>query len=218
MGKCASHGNAMAVARETYAKCTRLRRGTRWRCATSWKVAGSIPDGVIGIFHWHKPSGRTMTLGLTQPLTEMSTRNISWGIKAAGAWGWQPYCLHVPIVLKSRSLTLLEPSGPVQACCGIALPLPGYECLLDTPVVETVEFFCTVYSYRRTCQTHQFWEWAIITSSYYGELWVAAERWPGCVIGQLRFRPSTARYCLVAEQAEVTVRDDTCWVVGTVMG
>ena len=24
------------------------------------------------------PSGRTMALGLTQPLTEMSTRNISW--------------------------------------------------------------------------------------------------------------------------------------------
>ena len=39
----------------------------------------SIPDNVIGIFHWHNPSGRTMALGLTQPLTEMSTRNISWG-------------------------------------------------------------------------------------------------------------------------------------------
>jgi len=26
-----------------------------------------------------------MALGLTQPLTEMSTRNISWGLKAAGA-------------------------------------------------------------------------------------------------------------------------------------
>jgi hypothetical protein len=25
--------------------------------ATSRKVAGSITDGVIGIFHWHKPSG-----------------------------------------------------------------------------------------------------------------------------------------------------------------
>jgi len=25
-----------------------------------------------------------MDLGLTQPLTEMSTRNISWGLKAAG--------------------------------------------------------------------------------------------------------------------------------------
>ena len=43
------------------------------------KVAGSIPNGVTGIFHWHNLSGRTMTLGLTQPLTEMSTRNISWG-------------------------------------------------------------------------------------------------------------------------------------------
>ena len=46
---------------------------------SSRKVAGSIPDGVIGIFHWHNPSGRTIALGLTQPLTEMSTRNISWG-------------------------------------------------------------------------------------------------------------------------------------------
>ena len=64
--------------------------GTRWRSwlrhrATSRKVAGSIPDGVIGIFHWHNPSGRGMALGLTQHLTEMSTRNISWGAKAASA-------------------------------------------------------------------------------------------------------------------------------------
>jgi hypothetical protein len=26
---------------------------------TSRKVAGSIPDGVIAIFPWHNPSGRT---------------------------------------------------------------------------------------------------------------------------------------------------------------
>ena len=90
--------------------------------ATSRKVAGSIPNGVTGIFHWHNPSGRTMALGSTQPLTEMSTRNISWGVKAAGAEGWRPYRLHVPIVLKSGSLKLLEPSGLVQACNGIALP------------------------------------------------------------------------------------------------
>jgi hypothetical protein len=56
---------------------------TRWRswlrhCATSWKVTGSIPDGVVGIFNLHNSSCRTMALGLTQPLTEMSTRNISW--------------------------------------------------------------------------------------------------------------------------------------------
>jgi hypothetical protein len=48
-------------------------------CATSRKVVGSIPDGVIGIFQWHNPSCRTVALGMTQPLTEMSTRNISWG-------------------------------------------------------------------------------------------------------------------------------------------
>jgi hypothetical protein len=28
--------------------------------------------------------------------------------------------------MKSESLNLLEPSGPVQACTGIALPLPLY--------------------------------------------------------------------------------------------
>jgi hypothetical protein len=43
------------------------------------KIAGSIPDGVIGTFHWHNPSGRTTAMGSTQPLIEMSTRNISWG-------------------------------------------------------------------------------------------------------------------------------------------
>jgi hypothetical protein len=65
-------------------------RGARWRSwlrhyATNRNVAGSIPDGVTGIFPWHNRFGRTVALGLTQPLTEMSTRNISWGVKAAGA-------------------------------------------------------------------------------------------------------------------------------------
>jgi hypothetical protein len=50
-------------------------------CATSRKDAGSIPDGINVIFHTHNPSGRTMA----QPLTELSTRNISRGVEAAGA-------------------------------------------------------------------------------------------------------------------------------------
>ena len=64
-------------------KLCKLPRWRSWlrHCATSQKVAGSIPDGVIGIFHWHNPSGRTVGLGSTQPLTEMSTGNISWGGK-----------------------------------------------------------------------------------------------------------------------------------------
>jgi hypothetical protein len=46
---------------------------------------GSILDGVIGIFHWRNPSGCTMALRLTQPLTEVSTRDISFRVKAVGA-------------------------------------------------------------------------------------------------------------------------------------
>ena len=48
-------------------------------CATNRKVAGSIPDGVIGIFHSHNASDCTMVLGSIQPLTEMSTRSICLG-------------------------------------------------------------------------------------------------------------------------------------------
>jgi len=43
------------------------------------------------------------------------------GVKADGAEGQQPYHLHVPIVMKSGNLKLLETSGPVRACSGIAL-------------------------------------------------------------------------------------------------
>ena len=84
--------------------------------ATVWHVtvANSIPGCVIVILRWHNPSGRTMALGLKQPLAEMSTRNISWGVKAAGAYDWQPYHLHAPIVLTSGSLNLLQPLGPVR--------------------------------------------------------------------------------------------------------
>ena len=62
----------------------------RWRswfrhCATSRKVPGSIADGVTGIFHLHNPSGCTMTVRSTQPVTDKSTWNISWWVKAAGA-------------------------------------------------------------------------------------------------------------------------------------
>jgi hypothetical protein len=64
--------------------------GMRWRswlrhCATSRNVAGSIPDSAIGIFHLHNRFGRTMALRSIQPLREMSTRNLSWRVNAAGA-------------------------------------------------------------------------------------------------------------------------------------
>jgi hypothetical protein len=44
----------------------------------SRKVAVSISDEVTGFFNSSNPSSRTMSLGSTQPLTELSTKNLSW--------------------------------------------------------------------------------------------------------------------------------------------
>jgi hypothetical protein len=62
-----------------------------------------------------------MTLGSIQPLTELITRNISCGKRRPVL---RADNLHVPIVLKCGNLNLLEPSWPVKAYNGIALPLP----------------------------------------------------------------------------------------------
>ena len=87
------------------------------RCgATNRKVSGSITGGVIGIFHWHNTSDRTMALGSTQPLTEMSTRK---GGRYVRLTTLPPPCA---VVMKSGNLNFLEPSGPLQACNGTALP------------------------------------------------------------------------------------------------
>jgi len=89
---CSNHGNSPWCQPERWKPllcrsfffiryAVRVERCRSWlrHCATSRKAAGSIPDGVIWIFHWHNPSCRTMALVSTQPLTEMSTRNIFWG-------------------------------------------------------------------------------------------------------------------------------------------
>ena len=69
----------------------------------------------------YKPEGRgTMAVGSTQPLIEMTNRDISFLLKSA--FGWQPHHTHAPVVLKYGSLNLLEPSEPVQTYTGIALP------------------------------------------------------------------------------------------------
>jgi len=87
-------------------------------CATSRKVAGSLPDGVTGIFHSHNPSG----LGLAQQLTEMSSRNISWGLRRPVRRADNLTTFMCRLSWKTGSLSLLEPSGPVQVCAAIAVP------------------------------------------------------------------------------------------------
>jgi hypothetical protein len=62
-----------------------------------------------------------MALGLTQPPTEMSTRNISWvkGGRCVGLTTLLPYCADCLEIWEPQPKEL---SGPVQACNGIALP------------------------------------------------------------------------------------------------
>jgi hypothetical protein len=54
----------------------------------------------------------------------------------------------MPIVLKSGSLNLLEPSGPVKACNGIALPLlaSSTTCLSSGGATQTtIDKLCGCY-------------------------------------------------------------------------
>jgi hypothetical protein len=63
-----------------------------------------------------------MARGLTQPLRERSNRNISWG-KGGRCLGLTTLPFSYADCLEIGELNLLEPSWPVQACNGIALPL-----------------------------------------------------------------------------------------------
>jgi hypothetical protein len=49
-------------------------------CATSRKVAGLIPDGIIGL----NPSGRTMALGSILASNRNECQECFLGVKAAG--------------------------------------------------------------------------------------------------------------------------------------
>jgi len=70
-----------------------------------------------------------MAVGLTQPVTEMSTRDVSWG---AGV-----------LSRNSVSLNLLESWRPVQTCIGIAGWKKGF-CILI--VVYVYLLLSTTYS------------------------------------------------------------------------
>jgi len=120
--------------------CTRLRSWLRhW--ATGRKVAGSICDGVNGIFHSYSPSGRTMVLGLTQSLTEMSTRNISWGAGLRRPVRTAVITFMCQLSWNLGALTFWNPQG-------LSRPVQGLLYLLATVKnVISLNFTCSTISF-----------------------------------------------------------------------
>jgi hypothetical protein len=53
-------------------------------CATNQKVAGSISDGVIGIFHWHKSFWLHYGPGVDSAFNRNEYQEYFLGVNAAG--------------------------------------------------------------------------------------------------------------------------------------
>ena len=104
-----------------------------------------------------------MALGSTQPLTEMCTSCISWGKggRYVRLTTLPPSCA---VVMKSGNLNFLEPSGPLQACNGSALPLP---LPLYTRIEESLPVYTSIHCFQRIlCYTNEVSMQAINTGNF----------------------------------------------------
>jgi hypothetical protein len=86
--------------------------GTQWRsrlrhCATSRKVTGLIPDGVVGISHWQNPFGRAVAPGVDSASNRNEYREYF-------LWGEGGRCLGLTTLPPScaDSLEIWEPQPP----------------------------------------------------------------------------------------------------------
>jgi len=78
------HTGAVWISEQSIISLCSIKLGARGS-AFGWGTAPQagrprfrFPMMSLDFFHWHNPSGRTMALGSTQSLAEMSTTNVSW--------------------------------------------------------------------------------------------------------------------------------------------
>jgi hypothetical protein len=107
---------------------------------------------IIGFVNWPNPSRRTMALGSTQPLTEMSTRNLPGGkgSRRVRLTTW------LPSVSQFSNLAHTTPRLPRAGYCqnmhlegSSSCPHFLHEALSDRPIT------CRVHSSQRTAKTQQ---------------------------------------------------------------
>ena len=86
-------------------------------CATNRKVAGSISDGVIGIFHWHKSLRSHYGPGVDSASNRNEYQEHFLWVKAACAW--QPYHQPVPLSCNLGTLNSWKSLGHSRPVTGL---------------------------------------------------------------------------------------------------
>jgi hypothetical protein len=71
-----------------------------------------FPMRSLDCFNWHNPSSRTIALGSTQPLTEMSTRDLPGSKGRAARKADNLAAIYELLCRKCGSLAVLQPYGP----------------------------------------------------------------------------------------------------------
>jgi hypothetical protein len=85
-----------------------------------------------------------MALGSTQPLTEMSTSHISWGVNAAGAYHCEPTAANLT-TLCADCLEIWEPQPPGT------LRLYLYLTVLGVALKERLNILCVCMRCAHAC-------------------------------------------------------------------
>ena len=122
-------------------------------CATNRKVAGSIPADVSGFFIDTKSFRSHYGPGVDSASNRNEYQEYFLGVKrpVRKADNLPPSCA---VVTKSGNLNFLEPSGPLRACNGTALPFylfTSYNTSKPTFLLFTLTVF---YMFRRHYLRH----------------------------------------------------------------
>jgi hypothetical protein len=127
------------------------------------KVAGSIPDGVIGIFHWHKSFWSHYGPGVDSASNRNEYQVYFLGVNVAGALGWQPYHHPVPFSRNLGTLTSWNPLGPSRPVTGLLyLFYSGYHIVDSASALLPAVHLVTLYGAGFCCALPINW-WLIHT-------------------------------------------------------